>query len=484
MTMRNDTVIANSSERAMTQLIFRSAQHALMISMTVAGTAGAQMAAGAPPSATSTRVVLRQLPAAAATSTDSIGSVAAVRQLPNGNVLVNDQARRRVVLMDPAMKVIGIVADSTSSTNNAYGVRPGGMIAYRGDSTLFIEPAGLSMLVIDPAGKIIRTMAAPRANDVNFLIGGPLGTPGFDSRGRLVYRTMDFGMRGMRPPQPGQPFVMPTPPDSSALVRFDLGARKLDTVGFFKIPKTNVQTSQDANGGLRMSVTVNPLPVVDEWAVLSNGTVAFVRGQDYHVDFIDAGGVSTRAEKIPYEWQRLSDDDKSRFLDSAKVAIEKLRATATAGGGAATAGAAMAAAAGFGGVGGGGGAPMMITITREGPASGPPGGGATRVDVGGPGGMQMPPISMVPASELPDYKPVFGTGAVRADMDGQLWVRTIPTKPTTGGAIYDVIDAAGRLVDRVQVPVGTTIAGFGARGIVYLGMRNASGLHLQRIVSK
>ena len=430
------------------------------------------------------KIPLRQLPAAASTSTDSIGSVAAVRQLPNGNVLVNDQARRRVMLLDPAMKMIGLVADSTSSTNNAYGVRPGGLLAYRGDSTLFIEPAGLSMLVIDPAGKIIRTMAAPRANDVNFLLGGALGNPGFDAKGRLVYRTIDFGMRGMRPPEPGQPFTPPTPPDSSALVRFDLATRKLDTVGFFKIPKSNVQMTQDANGGMRVSVTINPLPVVDEWAVMSDGTVAFVRGRDYHVDFIDASGARTVADKIPYEWQRLTDEDKSRFIDSAKVAIEKQRAALTANGGANQGNAIRDMMGGGGGV----GTSIVMTRTRDG-AGGPPGAApasGARVEIGGPpaGGMQLPPINLVAPSELPDYKPVFGPGSIRADMDGRLWVRTIPTKATSGGAIYDVIDRAGKLVDRVQVPAGSTIAGFGAGNVVYLGIRDASGLHLQRIVAK
>ncbi|MEP6989919.1 MAG: hypothetical protein ABJA80_03240 [bacterium] len=464
----------------MTTTIFRSAQHALVLSLAVTAVAAAQ----APGASASTKVAVRQLPAASATTTDSIGSVAAVRQLPNGNVLVNDQARRRVVLFDPAMKMIGLVADSTSNTNNAYGVRPGGLIAYRGDSTLFIEPAGLSMLVIDPAGKIVRTMAAPRANDVNFLLGGPLGNPGFDAKGRLIYRTIDFGFRGARP-QPGQPFVPPTPPDSSALVRFDLGTRKLDTVGFFKIPKSSVQMTQDANGGMRVSVTINPLPVVDEWAVMTDGTVAFVRGQDYHVDFIDASGARTAAEKIPYDWQRLTDDDKSRFLDSAKVAIEKQRAAAAASGDPAAAMRAGAEAL----LGGGGGTPIMMTMTRDAPQRGaPPGGGAqgtARVEIGGGGGgMQIPPVNMVAASELPDYKPVFGPGSIRADMDDRLWVRTIPTKPTPGGAIYDVIDRSGKLVDRVQVPAGTTIAGFGPGGVVYLGMRDAQGLHLQRIVAK
>ena len=478
----------------MIQPICRSARHALVLSTAAAAIASAQGAApsGAP------KVVLRQLPAATATSTDSLGSVAAVRQLPNGNVLVNDQARRRVVLMDPTMKVIGLVADSTSSTNNAYGVRPGGLLPYRGDSTLFIEPAGLSMLVIDPAGKIIRTMAAPRANDVNFLVGGQFGNPGFDTQGRLVYRTMDFGFRGMRM-QPGQPFVPPPPPpDSSALVRFNLATRKLDTVSFFKIPKSGMQMSQDANGQMRMSITMNPLPVVDDWAVLSDGTVAIVRGRDYHVDFIGDAG-TTVAEKIPYDWQRMTDDDKSRFLDSAKVAIEKTRAAVAAGG----PGAAAAMQNGMQALGGGGGgAPQMVMVRERAdgppPPAGPPGsgtaaggaaaggapGGTVRADGGGAGGFQVPPINMVPISELPDYKPVFGNGAVRADMDGRLWVRTIPTKVTTGGAIYDIIDKSGKLVDRVQVPAGTTIAGFGRGGVVYLGIRDTTGLHIQRIVSK
>jgi hypothetical protein len=456
----------------MMQSIRKSARGALALSLAAAGVAGAQAQAT---SATAAKITTRQMPAAMATSTDSIGSVAAVRQLPNGNVLVNDQARRRVIMLDKNMKLVGVVADSTSSTANAYGVRPGGLLAYRGDSTLFVDPASLSMLVIDPNGKIIRTMAAPRPNDVNFLTGGPLGNPGFDGQGRLVYRTIDFGFgRGMARPEPGKPFVPPTPPDSSALVRFDLATRKLDTVGFYKIPKSNVQMTQDANGGMRVSVMVNPLPVVDEWAVMSDGTVAFVRGQDYHVDFIDASGAKTSAEKIPYEWQRMTDDDKSRFLDSAKVAIEKQRAAATAaGGGGAGRGGIEGAAAALGG-----GERMVVTMSRPAGGEGPP-----RVEMGGGGGAAggMPPVQMVNASELPDYKPVFGPGSVKPDLDGRLWVRTIPTKATTGGAIYDVIDRSGKLVDRVQVPAGTTIAGFGAGGIVYLGSRDSSGLHVQRI---
>src|SRR6476620_4877883 len=64
---------------------------------------------------TTTKIAVRPLPAPTATSTETVRSLAAVRQLANGNVLVNDQAGRRVVLMDSTLKVVGVVADSTSS---------------------------------------------------------------------------------------------------------------------------------------------------------------------------------------------------------------------------------------------------------------------------------------------------------------------------------------------------------------------------------
>ena len=68
---------------------------------------------------------------------------------------------------------------------------------------------------------------------------------------------------------------------------------------------------------------------------------------------------------------------------------------------------------------------------------------------------------------------------MRADAEGKLWVRIISPKPAAGPE-YDVIDRTGKLVDRVMVPAGTTIAGFGPGGVVYLGARDAAGVHLVR----
>lgn len=420
---------------------------------------------------TATKVAIRPLPAPTATSTETVRSLAAVRQLANGNVLVNDQAGRRVVLMDSMLKVIGVVADSTTSTASAYGPRPGGLIAYRGDSTLFVDPASLSMLVIDPAGKVARVMAAPRPNDVMFLTGGAMGTPGFDAKGRLVYRSFtrpSFIAGGG--PSAGAPPVLP---DSEAIVRFDLATRKLDTAAFFKVYRPKMNVERDSTG-VRMTSYINPLPVVDEWVVMADGSIAIVRGRDYRVDFVSVDGAATKGEKLPYDWQRLTDEDKAAFIDSTKAAMTRARAAGGAPGGA-NAGFALGGAMA-------GASQMVIRMEDRSGPGGPPPGGAQREQIvtgGPPAGAQLPPLTFVSPSELPDYKPVFGPGAVRADADGNLWVRTIPTKPTTG-VVYDVIDRSGKLVDRVLVPSSSVIVGFGAGGVVYMGTRDAAGIHVQR----
>ena len=132
------------------------------------------------------RPPIRQLGAVHASTTDSLGMVNNVRALPGGRLLINDATSRRVLLVDSMFKLTSIVADSTSSTANAYGPRSGSLIAFRGDSTLFVDAASLSMLVIDPAGTIGRVMSVPRSQDAMMLAAGGLGTGAYYSNGYLV----------------------------------------------------------------------------------------------------------------------------------------------------------------------------------------------------------------------------------------------------------------------------------------------------------
>src|SRR6266542_434730 len=315
-------------------------------------------ALNAPTASAQQRPPIRQIGAVIAKSSDSLTSIAGVRALSDGRLLVNDIQGRRVLLLDATLKTAVVVADSTSATGNAYGGRLGGLIAYRGDSTLFVDPFSSSMLVIEPMGKIGRVMSIPRTQDAAMLANPSVGAPGFDTKGRLVYRQFP----SIRPPAFGPNGITGPPaiPESTAIVRVDLATRQLDTVGFAKIPKIKMDMQVTENGGVRISTLNNPLPIVDDWAILPDGSVAFIRGTDYHVDFVNADGTRTSAPKIPFDWQRLTDDDKVAFIDSVKAARARLVASLPAGG---------AGPAGvIGGLTGGGGTPQ--SVIQGGPGAG------------------------------------------------------------------------------------------------------------------
>jgi hypothetical protein len=443
---------------------------------------GVPQADASPPDASrSQRPAARPLGPALATS-EPMGAVSAVRQLPGGRVLVNDPVRRRVVLLDSMMKTIAVVADTTAATQHAYGVQGGGLLAWTGDSTLFLDPASLSMLVLDPNGMIVRVKAAPRPEDVLSLVGGALGFPGFDAKGRLVYRATGFSFN-RRGGGGGGGFQPPAIPDSAPLVRFDLATRRLDTAAFIKVNAPKISVSQTDEGRRQLSITVNPLPEVDDWAVLPDGRIAILR-HDYHVDYVDADGHVTPGPKIPYDWQRLSDSAKSAIVDSARALAQRAGPGGLFqllnGGGDAAPAAGGFPGGGFRGAFGGGGGGFGGGRGNRGGGGGdapPPRRAAGGANRGAGGGRQ---VEIVAPSTLPDYRPAFANGSVRADASGDLWVRTIPTKPLAGGPEYDVIDGTGKLVERVTIPPGTTIAGFGPDGTVYLGVRDAAGVHVVR----
>ena len=456
---------------------------------------------------------VRTLPAITARSSEALTAVATAVPLPGGKVLVNDILGRRVLLLDSMLVKVAIVADTTSATANAYGQRGAGLIGYNGDSALFIDPASLSMMVINPAGELTTVRAVPRANEIGFLVGGPNGRPGFDPSGRLYYRGQARGRQAAGAARGGRgagggggfggaggpTFNIPEQPDSAPVVRVDLATRVLDTVATFKIPKIDIKISQGVDGRVSVQTTMNPMPVTDDWALLSDGTIAVVRGHDFHVDWIAPDGKVTSSPKLPYEWQRLSDDDKQMVVDSARAALEKQRAEAqrlvdgaggpaafVQGGGAdriiafggaggeppqrgaaAAGGAAGGAAAGAAGAGGG----QRAGGQGDGQRGGGPGGGFG--GPGGPGGgFRIPNVNMVPASELPDYRPPFGQQSALGDLDGNLWVRT--TAPSEhGGALYYVISRNNEIIDRIELPQGRILAGFGKGGLIYLGFRDA-----------
>jgi hypothetical protein len=463
---------------------------------------------------------IQRIATASALSTEQLGSIQGVRELADGRVLLNDGARRRLLLMDTTLKLVEVVLDSLSEISNTYGTRPGALLAYRADSTLFVDPASYAMVVLDPAGKIARIRSVWRVEHVSWFGNptGPFGTPGLDAKGRMVYRVPARPAPPKVAPPSGVPWI-PTEPDSAFIIGMNLDTRKADTLGSVRVPRSEMRIRQMATGGFSFDMVTNPLPTSDDWAVLPDGTVAFVRWRDYRVEYLNPDGTITSSAKLPFEWQRLLDDDKKRMVDSVKAVQQRsaMNSYVTS----------MIRWVNMYGKGypkdfkvpeGYVLPPGLVKdwILPEGvkfperyvfacapgveptlPAGVNPGGPVTP---GGPpgqpscfpapvvfGGGQTPPaptirpIFVLDPSELPDYKPPISSGSVRADMDGNLWIRTIPAKPVPGGTVYDIVSRQGELVNRLQLPPGYSLVGFGRGKVVYLSMRDASGIHLARV---
>ena len=420
----------------------------------------------APLGAQSALPPVRPLGPITAASPSEFASVSSVRPLSDGSVLVNDLEGRKVSLLDPTLAHATVIADSTSATSMAYSSRFGGLIPFHGDTTLFVDPQSSSMLVLDGRGKVARVMAVPKSQDATFLIGGPFGSPGIDASGRLVYRTM---LRPVfAPPGADGKMVMPPLPDSAPIIRFDLNARRADTAGYIKVPAPRVSINA-SEGRVRVTMQLNPLSITDDWALLPDGNIAVVRGADFRVDLLKSDGTVVKGAKIPFDWQRLNDSSKQAIVDSTRKVVEETRARQLA----IMQGSATSTPGSASGTTSGGGANVIMRVE-----GGPPQAGAPATRSGGTS-IEIPPINFAPLSEMPDYRPAFSGGAVHADTEGNLWIRT--SAMYKGTQIYDIVNGSSQLIDRVQLPPGRTIAGFGANGVVYLAVRDGTvGVRLER----
>lgn len=450
---------------------------------------------------------VQKIATASAVSTEQLGSIMGVRELPDGRVLVNDGIRRRLLLMDTMLTTVHVVLDSLSDIANTYGTRPGALIPYRADSTLFVDAASLAVVMLDPAGKMGRVRSVWRVQDIQFFANpfGSFGWPGADAKGRIVYRIPARAMSFPVMTPSGIPYVPPEP-DSAFIIAMNLETRRPDTLGTIHIPKSETRIRRTGEGSFTFEQVMNPLPATDDWALLPDGAVAFVRWRDYRVEFLNPDGTRTSSQKLPFEWLRITDEDKARLVDSTRTAQQRNVQNAyltsiirwvnmynkpypdslkipqgfvlppglpkdwiLPKGVTFPATYIYACAAGVEPSPPTGGMPSCF------PAPISFGTGQT------PPFPTMRPVYVIDPSELPDYKPPIPSGATRADMEGNLWIRTSPAKPIPGGPVYDIVNRQGELVNRIQLPPAYSIAGFGRGKVVYLTMRDPKGIHLARV---
>ena len=418
-------------------------------------TCGAVAATAQAPAAQSGIPVVNVTPAAAKTTT-TLGAVLGVRELPDGRLVVNDAGRRQIKIFDATLAKATVAQDSIAGRSNSYGPRAAQIAPYLGDSTMFTEIVSQDVLILDRNGQVARSLAPPMYQETGFRSIGiepfPIPFPmprAIDHKGRLIAQAGTNVRNG-------------NVADSALVLRADLDNRQVDVVGAQH--HGGGQNRNDApQDGKRVVTTIRqPVPTTDSWAVLSDGTIAFVRGNDYHVDWLLPDETKSATTKLPFDWKRLTDDDKQRLVDSAKVVWDSLMALRNAR----NAGPPV----------GRGGEPVA------GATSG--GGGRSSGGAAAPGQQgSIQRMASVPLSEIPDYYPPIRENSAMPDLEGNLWILpTTSAQSQKGELVYDVVNPKRGLFQRVRMPVGRSIAGFGRGGVIYLQSGDrTNGFYLERV---
>jgi len=360
---------------------------------------------------------VRNLGPIVAVARDSIRRNNGIRVLSGGRVMVNDVGSRRLLLLDSTLGGGVPILDTSTTAARTYPRSTPVLLPYSGDSTLILDATALAFLVLDPAGRVVRVMSLPRGQDLKLLLGRV--RPAIDTRQRLIFPAVQaspfmpapFGWLGTPPLPPG--------PDSAPLLRADLATHAIDTVAFLRVAKLFAPVVRvDSAGHSKATIVVNPLPVADDWTLMPDGTIAIIRAQDFHIDWVAPDGARTASAKLPHEWHRLSDSDKVAIVNAARQSDAA------------------------------GNSPAMSAEFPD-------------------------------PQDLPDYQSPFSWAGTLADADGNVWIREPASPGAVDGPVYEIVNRKGTLFDRVRIPGGTVIVGFGP-GLVYLSSRTGAGESLAR----
>jgi len=208
--------------------------------------------------------------------------------------------------------------------------------------------------------------------------------------------------------------------DSYAIVRWSPPSTALDTVARFPLPDDAVPT-----GSVRRVVDMNPFPLRTTWSVAADGTLAIVHPDPYQVELIDPEGVIRKGPAIEVDRLRVTEGHKDQWREEEARPRTVLYALRGEEG-------------------------HYVTMTGE----------------------------VSEPNNWPRYLPPFLGDAAMFAGDGRLWVRR--TTPAGDPPTFDVFDSEGRRVERVKLPHGRRLLGFG-QGKLYAVSRDEFALeYLER----
>ncbi len=379
-----------------------------------------------------------------ATSSIMFARITDVRVLSDGRVLINDPTSHTIVLLDSTLAHPVVVLDSTGGKNTSYGARAGGLLPFYGDSSLFFDGTANAFLVLDPVGRINRTIAGwpvtPFVDPyqrVDLLATSHAALAGLQSSFSLSLGLLTTPLGSLSDARfaaiTPDPNVLYRVDDSASIIALNLGTRVVDTVGSFLGDVRRVKRSPGSS-----FITTEVFQPQDLHAVVADGSLAIVRAREYRIDWVNPDRSRTAGPRLPYPWQRLSESDRARIVDSSNVSRAKAFEE-------------------------------KLTAWIEDSAN---------VAQGKPRNPAVQPSRTRPAAPRPaeladvgEFIPAIAGGMERwwPIATTTLWIRPRALNNNAGApAVYDVVNRQSKIVDRVQIPAGEELIGFGPNGAVYL----------------
>ncbi|HEY4303538.1 MAG TPA: hypothetical protein VGM82_03680 [Gemmatimonadaceae bacterium] len=389
-------------------------------------------------------VPMVELPSATTKSAETFGVIVNVREIGGGRLLVDDGGNRQVKVLESNLTGGRVLMDSARGTTaTTYGGRPTSLNPFAGDSTMFANQASI-ISVIDPSGNLTRALALPNPKDAEPVWQRRAGV---DSLSRIIFQGNADIVRAAGEDQP------PVVSDSVAIVRADLVARRNDTIArvFHPLARVDAFSPNNKQSQINSYWNADPLREIDEWDVLTNGSVAIVRGHDYHVDIVRPDGSKLSGPKLPFDWRRVSDEEKTKLIDSAMTDRMTAAKNNT----------------------------LVTGVDRVTPwhySTMPDTANTVPSDNIGRVRMLVLPWTRPTLDHVFDYYPPVRRGSVMADRENHLWVLPNTSKQSRGGElVYDVINDKGEMINRVRLPLGRYVVGFGRDGTVYMATGSMAG---------
>lgn len=238
---------------------------------------------------------------------EPFSSIAGLRELADGRVVLSDRLEQTVALVsfaDGDLTPIGRQGQGPGE----YGM-PGPLFAFPGDSTVMVDFGAMRAVLIGGT-RLGRTVPLTSGD------GLPLIPRAADATGRLYGSLPTINRDG------GQA-------DSTPITRLAIATGRIDTAAWLPAAAGGGVTSmrrQGSSGPMRFT-GLRPYAPEDAWAVAPDGRLAVVRADDYHIEWIGADGRRTIGPTLGYTPVKIGTAEKEEWADrmSGGVAVMVMR---------------------------------------------------------------------------------------------------------------------------------------------------------------